>query len=397
MKKFVLNKAGVILFSVLGGLLILIIIAVPIMAWSANEFFWTTRSLASLRALNLADAGAELAIWEIVHNNAQFTGWSGVSPKTLTLSSFEDNFGETIGDITVSAENTTPDHYFIVSVGSVCIRTSTVVTKTVKVKVFPHPLFNNGVFGDSSVEITGGASIDSYPAGGIGDVGTNGTLTVSGTGTVDGDVFVGPNGDIVGDIPSHVSGEDYYSGNEVELEDAPFDSAYFTSLPAQASLSVSGGPGTVETILTGDYYYDSIGVDGQAILIINSNTRIYIENNFFIAGQAEVNTGEGVEFYIGGNGDFAGQGIVNTTGVPGNLIIYGVGSGTSLSFTGQSDFYGAVYAPGSSIYMAGGAEYFGSVVGDSIELAGGIEFHFDESLLSGGPFIGYDIAYWQEN
>ena len=151
------------------------------------------------------------------------------------------------------------------------------------------------------------------------------------------------------------------------------------------------------TIPSGDYRYESITIDGQAALTIDSNSRIYVHNDFTVGGQATVFSNENIEIFIAGNGDFAGQGIVNTSSIPSNLMIYGVGSGNTLSFTGLNDFYGTFYAPESSIYMAGNADCFGSLIGGSVELAGNIEFHFDESLLHDGPFVGYDIAYWQED
>ena len=137
MKMPMSNKRAFILLSVTLVSLAFIVIIIPLISWTVHEFSWTTRSFKSLRALNLADAGAELAVWDIIHNNAQFAGWSGINPKTLTLSSFTDNFGAVIGDISVSAQNTSPGNYLITSTGFIPTLASPIVKKTVKVKVFP--------------------------------------------------------------------------------------------------------------------------------------------------------------------------------------------------------------------------------------------------------------------
>lgn len=404
MKNFPSNKTGFILFSVICATLILIIIIIPLISWTANEFSWTNRSFNSLRALNLADAGAELAVWEIIHNGALFTGWSGVNPKTLIISSFTDNFGETIGDITLSAGSAAPDNYLITSTGFVPGVADYEVRKIVKVKVFPRALFNNGIFGYDSVTLSGNTLVDSFDssegpylpltAGSDGDVGTNGDLTLSENAVVNGDAFIGPSGTITGNTPEHLTGETFYSADDVELEGLPSIDDFIV-LPSAGNYVLSGNNSDI--ILPGDYRYESMTVDGKAVLTISSNTRIYIHNDFTIAGQAEVVTNDNVEFYIGGDGNFAGQGIVNTSEIASNLQIFGVGDGTSMSFTGLSDSYGTFFAPKSSIYMAGDADYYGAVVGKTAELAGNIKFHYDEDLTQSGPFLGYDIAYWQED
>ena len=404
MKNFVLHKTGFILFSVICATLVLIITIIPLISWTANEFSWTTRSFKSLRALNLADAGAELAVWEIIHNDAQFTGWSGATPNTLTISPFTDNFGETIGETTLSAENTAPDHYLITSTGFIPAVASYEVKKIVKVKVFPHALFNNGIFGYDTVTLSGNTLVDSFDsdngpyssatAGSNADVGTNGALTLLENAVVNGDAFIGPSGSVTGNTSARLSGETFYAGDDVELgELPPIDN--FIILPSLGNYVLGGNKS--EIILPGDYRYESMTVDGKAILTISSNTRIYVHNDFTIAGQATVITNDDVEFYIAGDGDFAGQGIVNTSALSSNLQIFGVGDGTSMSFTGLSDFYGTFFAPKSSVYMAGSANYYGAVVGKSVELAGNIKFHYDEDLAHSGPFLGYDIAYWQED
>ena len=385
-------------------MVILIIIIVPLASWNISEFSWTNRSFLSLRALNLADVGAESAIWQIAYNNAQFTGWSGTNPKIITLQSFTDNAGQAVGDISMSAQSTSPDHYIVTSTGFVPDMTSPVVSRTVKVKVFPHAIFNNGIFGNESVTLSGNTFVDSYdsedapysPATALnnGDVGTNGTLTLLENTSVNGNAFISPDGSFLIDPTTYLGGETYYSGGEAELEPISLPDN-LAILPSGSNLIVNGTSNFF--MPSGDYRSESITVEGQAKLSLDDNVCVYVHNDFSIAGQATVFTNNNAEIYIGGNGTFAGKGIVNATGVPDNLIIYGLGIDADFNFTGNNDFAGSVYAPKSSVYMSGEAEYFGAVIADDITLAGNIKFHFDEDLLNDGPSIGYDIAYWQED
>jgi len=397
-------KKGFVLLGVLLVSMAFIIIIIPIISWTANEYSWSMRSFMRLKALNLADAGAESAIWEIFHNGAAFTTWQGTNPKTLALNNFKDNDNLSSGDIEVIALNTSPGNYLITSTGHVPASPNRKVKKTVKVKVFPHSLFNNAVFGKTSVSITGNAGIDSYDssvglysslnAGDDADIGSDGSLSIGGSGYVSGDVFIGPDGSVTGDTSSHVSGETFYSGNDVELDPVTVPD-YLSSLSSMGVLSLGS---TDELLLPGGLYrYDGISLTSKSVLTIGGGSKIYVEGGFSITAQAQVITGPDVDIYIGGNGSFTGQGIVNTSGYPDNLSIYGVGSGTSFSFSGTSDFYGTIYAPWSGISLSGNSAFFGAVVGDTVSMTGSMKFHYDEVLSRVPSGTGYDIAYWQED
>lgn len=400
-----LRVKGFVLLGILLVCVAFIILIVPVINWTANEFSWTTRSYMRLRALNLADAGAELGVWEIVHNEAKFTTWAGTNPKTLTTASFKDNNNETVGDIVASALNTSPGNYLITSTGYVPSQNDGQnVKKTVKVKVFPHALFNNAVFGLSSVSIPGNAQLDSYnsstgpynplTAGDNADVGANDSLSISGNSLISGDIFIGPDGNVSGNDPSHVAGETYYTGDEVELDPVVLP-GYLSSLPSQGNLALTGKD---ELVLPSGYYrYDNISLSSKSILTISGGSQLYVGNDFSITSQAQVVTGPDVSIYIGGSGNFAGQGIINTSGLPGDLSIYGLDSAASLSFSGGSNFYGTIYAPASDVFIGGTADFFGAVAADNVSISGNTGFHYDEALSTTGPSNGYDIAYWQED
>ena len=51
-----------------------------------------------------------------------------------------------------------------------------------------------------------------------------------------------------------------------------------------------------------------------------------------------------------------------------------------MQLTGQADFYGSIYAPNATVLMAGGADYYGALVGRVIDFGGNFYFHLDESL-----------------
>jgi hypothetical protein len=77
----------------------------------------------------------------------------------------------------------------------------------------------------------------------------------------------------------------------------------------------------------------------------------------------------------------SGQGFLNNTYLPANLQIYGSNSSSqNISLSGQSDFYGTIYAPKGNLSLSGQAGDFGSFIGDMLTMSGQAAIHHDESL-----------------
>lgn len=110
------------------------------------------------------------------------------------------------------------------------------------------------------------------------------------------------------------------------------------------------------TLPPGDYYFDSAEMDGQSRITITGPTR----------------------FFISGDAVFTGGGFVNTTGNPHNLLIYSTGA--SLTVIGTAGFVGGVIAPTTDVLLTGNSQYYGSIIGGTVELPGNASVHVDESL-----------------
>ncbi len=112
------------------------------------------------------------------------------------------------------------------------------------------------------------------------------------------------------------------------------------------------------TLPPGTYYFpDGFDVTGSAAIIITGPTR----------------------FVVGGTSHVAGTGIVNATCVPGNLRIEVFGS--SVAFSGNSQFQADIYAPQAAVVLNGSADFYGAVFAQSIEFNGNLTaIHADEAL-----------------
>lgn len=112
------------------------------------------------------------------------------------------------------------------------------------------------------------------------------------------------------------------------------------------------------TLSGGTYFLTSAMLDGQATITITGPTEIYVDGPAY----------------------FTGGGLINATGDPHNLIIHS--SGNDLTFTGGSDFYGAIIAPESTVYFTGGMVAYGTIIADYLDTDGSATIHVDETLVN---------------
>jgi len=92
----------------------------------------------------------------------------------------------------------------------------------------------------------------------------------------------------------------------------------------------------------------------------------------------------------------AGQGILNPTNIANNFQINYGGTGTVyLGGNGQS--YTIVDAPKAAVQVAGNGEYFGRIIGNTIDYGGNGKFHFDKNSGLGPPNTGlYTLISFRE-
>jgi len=76
--------------------------------------------------------------------------------------------------------------------------------------------------------------------------------------------------------------------------------------------------------------------------------------------------------------------INNASGIAANLQINYAGTGT-LTFTGGSATYAVVNAPNAAVVLHGGADFYGTIMANTIDDSGGTNLHFDaaDTTLSG--------------
>jgi hypothetical protein len=92
-----------------------------------------------------------------------------------------------------------------------------------------------------------------------------------------------------------------------------------------------------------------------------------------------------------------GGGVVNSSGYATNCIFYGKNTCTQVEVNGAAAFIGQIYAPYANVQLNGTSDIIGSMVGDTFDINGNFNFHYDESLS--GPNNGsslYRVIAWKE-
>lgn len=253
---------------------------------------------------------------------------------------------------------------------------------------FPPSSATYAIFADTSIQMSGNAGTDSYDSRigsyesqtprSNGDMGTNtiraGYVTMSGNVKIKGDATVGPGGNPTSVI--RTSGNVVIEGSQTAAPSLKaLDPVQVPSnLTNLGNLRLSGN--TTMTLGGGDYWYSSISITGNGRL------------NF--TGAANV--------YVTGSVRIAGNGVGTSQNTPANFSL-NVSGVREVAFSGNGNFYGAVYAPDSGLQITGNGSIFGSIVGDSIQQSGNAYIHYDEALNSntGGSGNKSTLMAWQEN
>jgi len=241
-------------------------------------------------------------------------------------------------------------------------------------------LFNCAACGKDSVSISGGATTDSYDSrtgayggsnvGSDGDVGSNGTVTLTGTGAI-------VHGDASALSTVTATGGALVDGTTTNLK-APIEFPPI-SHPCGSPYTYSSGSGISPV---GSYNSSNGQLRGTGSANVTLANGTYCFSSVDLAGQSTLTVNGSVKIYLTADSNFTGGGVVNTTGLPENLQIFSLFSSSSqgISVSGGSQTAMAIYAPDCRVALSGGSNFYGAIVGKSIDISGGTAFHYDKRL-----------------
>lgn len=399
-----IRKSVALILSLL-MIIVLAALSASIFSTSMSDNSRTNRYVKSTQAFWLAEAGIQRAFWELNHGGGSWTGWGDVSGnKTLSLNlGVIGYYNVTVTDPTGNPVIAATGHESLYGIER---------KLEVAVDLQTDSPFTYAGFGKTSLSMSGNGETDSYDSslgayggsniGANGDVGTNGAssgaISLSGNSTVNGDAVTGAGGTVsIGNNASVTGTIDDTANEDFTSVSVP---SSLTSLSSSGSLNLTNN----QTLTSGDYKYSSISISSHGTLTLQGTVNIYLTdttNALQITGHGELAIASGAEvtIYTAGNINLEGHSIVNNTNLPDNLLIYSTYSGSSdgIKIAGNSDFYGAIYAPDTEIKITSHSDVYGSIIGDTITVTGHGDIHYDESLQNAGATsTSYVSENWKE-
>ncbi|MEE9295516.1 MAG: fibro-slime domain-containing protein [Phycisphaerae bacterium] len=142
--------------------------------------------------------------------------------------------------------------------------------------------------------------------------------------------------------------------------------------------------GNSTTVITGDIHCNTFVVGGQHRIQIDGNVTILCEVDFRVQDQGtvfELLSGASLSLYVKGTTFFLDQSEVNFPGDPVAFTIYNLGTSDIVVRNG-SLLCARIISPDASLDLNNSAEFFGTFVGESVEMSNTSEFHLDRSGAS---------------
>ena len=381
----------------------------------------THRSRLALEAVNLAEIGAEDALYAVQSGN--WTGWSaGTQGYSRSVTNIPGGLARETRAVSVFVRTNVTNEAVIVAEGRITHPAGINAHKQLRIDLSRRGVFANGLTSRDGVQMNGNKiAVDSYSSdngpyhavtnrndrGSVASV----SMAVASVDLQNADVLgyvatgggmpqVGKNGSVKGfDTPGGVKVDplrvstDFYA--EFPPVEAPSLSAPTTTVP--------GGSYTMGSLFTAsEYALADLDVKSTDTVSIEGDVTLVLTGTLNVKGEVLITPGSSLTVYVEGDVDIGGNGLVNGTNIPANLVLFstaGEGDGQTIKLSGNGALAGAVYAPFADVEMKGsGANgtMFGAVVANNILLTGNFEFHYDEALDDYGNNGRFRMDAWRE-
>jgi hypothetical protein len=422
------NQSGGSILAVLfiTGLITLTLTAY--LSWANSQYRMVARSQNWNAALPLAEAGIEEALSHLtLDGNNVNNGW--------TISGTNYSKRRDFSSCYYFVQISTNEPPVIISQGSVLAPTLTTQYISRKVKVIAQKSGGAGfgILSKTAINLGSDFKIDSFDStdlaastlglydaakrkdnGGLGSISTTAGAIQIADSQIYGPVYVAPGVPNSFGFGSHGSAGSlaWHTSGGLGLEPSAFHDDLTVSIPdapaAPAGAVPPGAPATIGGVLyswvltSGDYIMSStlkgnVYVSGNATLTIPTTGRIQFGGSDVI----KIINGANLKMYNASTIDAVMSGVSNDSGMASRFTYYGLPTtaGSKITFTGNGQFAGTVYAPQQKLVLNGGSasdqDFIGSIVGNDVTMSGHFYLHYDESL-STNRNSNYVVASWDE-
>jgi len=247
-----------------------------------------------------------------------------------------------------------------------------------------------GVWGTEGIEGVGDMYTDSFDSRdgvyGPGNINANGDLCSGRHIDLRGSVEIHGDAMYANDSYIHTSGSAYEVWGAIDDHCCPvaipgFDINDAIAANDNASIGMcentSGGP---QSPFSGSGWNLSLSGNCREITLGTPGVpSVYYFNSVDITGQGQLNIVGPTTIYLDGPADFSGGGVINTSQDPRDLRVYS--TDTDFRLTGNAGFYGVVIAPQATIDLQGTGDYYGTLIGQTLESNGDSAIHVDEAMV----------------
>jgi Tfp pilus assembly protein PilX len=405
-------------------------VVVSSLAYVGTEMRLTRSSAARVQAIHAAEAGVELALDAFNSALTDPRAWSEWTQSDgnyeLIITNLSSSAASSMGCgfyVTANTNNLT-----ITAQGEVSsIYLDTDIMRTVQVEIEPdvYNPFLYGMLGKSHVQLTGNSFMDSFDSSDsskstdgqydaskaqanitVATMSSDPDNAIQGAGntTVRGDLQTAEGGGL------QSGGNFSYTGNfsddlDVDIPDVTVP--WSLSPPYTRSININNARSSDTITITEDtdMEFEDINISGSGSLTLAGTglLRMFINDSLQVSGNGEIvidngDAGDDLKVEIYSNGRVQLTGLVLGSGLAEDLMIFGTTNCTHIQYSGRSDFIGTVYAPQANFHVSGQGGMSGAVVGDTVQMTGQGDFHYDESLknITFDDAASYDVISWIE-
>jgi hypothetical protein len=152
---------------------------------------------------------------------------------------------------------------------------------------------------------------------------------------------------------------------------------------------------------TGQFRMPTLSISGSEKVMVAGDATLLVDQDVSISESAfiQINAGATFQLYVQkGSVSISGQGVANL-GHAANFSLWGMPHLSNVSFSGDNQFIGTIYAPQAKLNLSGdgatGLEFTGAAIVNEVNASGQCKLHYDEALgKTGGRNI--TIASWKE-
>ncbi|MGB2865479.1 MAG: collagen-binding domain-containing protein [Sedimentisphaerales bacterium] len=388
MKKLLQSKrSGSAIPLAVVAMLILLAMGVGLLSLGFNSRVYTLRNASGIKARCAADAGLEMALFEM-NKKLQVKPFNeGTLPKAIDV-----DLPYTDQVCSYHVTKNFAGSYVITSLGQ-----SGEAQRAVRATIGLQSPFNNAILVKESLTLKSGTVVDGYNSDDLTEtdielsIGSQSTakdsITLNSGATVNGDVFVAPGADIdtaIKDLGATIKG-DKHTGEQIALPKvtAPTLPNMGTDISAKAkTVTITPADNGVYTAID----LASTGPKLGVLEISGGDVVLHVTGDILLGQGCEIVVKDDATLKIYSDGDIVcGNGSsINTEAPPeeaATLQLFATGTGTQFfDVKAKSEWTGTIYAPDADVVLYAGGDVYGSVVAHDFDFKAGGNFNYDKAL-----------------